>query len=203
MNIATDEYNDALIPGDIDYLKTLKPLINLSLIEGLKLCWLASLAEHNIVEIGSYMGRSACFLAAGSKAGNKCKVTCIEPWHQRNLKFDTRSPEKLNIFAKLGIREQFDRQTEPYKNLIIAKQGYSAQIAKAWNAPVGLIFIDGNHNEAYTDFELWHRHIVSGGVMAFHDINFPHVAEQIHKIKKSQILKNWVTINRLAYAQKR
>lgn len=190
-------------PANLEYLKHLTPLINLSLNEGLMLYQLALSVKCDIVEVGSYMGRSSCFLAAGSRAGNKCKVTCIDPWDLRSQKFETRRPDRLEVFAKPGTRTAFARQTRPYRHFIIAIRGYSKEVCRTWTRPVGLIFIDGNHDEAYADFVLWHRHVIEGGTMAFHDINFPHVARQIARVKETGILTDWRVTERLAYAQKK
>ena len=123
-----DRYDDILIPQNIDYLENLKPAINLSLSEGLKLCWLASMAKFNIVEIGSYMGKSACFMAAGSRMGNRCQITCIEPWDLIDPNFDTRRPDRLATFAQADIKGHFDRQTRSYKDLIIAMYNNSEKV---------------------------------------------------------------------------
>lgn len=47
----------------------------------------------------------------------------------------------------------------------------SAEVGASWTGPVDLVFIDGDHNEeaCRTDWEQWHRHVVPGGVVAFHD----------------------------------
>jgi predicted O-methyltransferase YrrM len=47
----------------------------------------------------------------------------------------------------------------------------SEQTGRGWSHPVDLVFIDGDHAEeaTRTDWELWHRHVVPGGHVAFHD----------------------------------
>ncbi len=52
--------------------------------------------------------------------------------------------------------------------------GDSASIAKDWTTQVGLVFIDGGHDEdlAMTDYESWAPKLVKGGLLAIHDV-FP------------------------------
>ena len=50
----------------------------------------------------------------------------------------------------------------------------SALASRQWSTPLGMVFIDGGHSEeaAQTDYRSWADHIVSGGILAIHDI-FP------------------------------
>lgn len=198
---SNNEHIDLLVPPDLDYLIKLSPPVNLFLSEGLALCMLASKAMAHIVEVGSYMGKSACFMAAGSRMGTGQHITCIDPWDLVDKEFDHRNEEKLKTFARPTIRGRFDEQTRPYKDTITPIQGYSEQIARTWDRPIGLIFIDGYHSETKIDFDRWYSHMIKGGVMAFHDIHFPHVLQQIKEIKETRLLKHWITINRLVYAE--
>ena len=49
--------------------------------------------------------------------------------------------------------------------------GFSEQVAAGWRAPLDLVFVDGDHSEeaCRLDWELWHRFVEPGGVVAFHD----------------------------------
>ena len=50
--------------------------------------------------------------------------------------------------------------------------GRSADVARLWGTPLGLVFIDGGHTEqaAITDFEGWAPWVASGGALAIHDV---------------------------------
>ena len=45
----------------------------------------------------------------------------------------------------------------------------SVEVAETWNKPVGVLFIDGDHNQVKADFNAWEKHVVSGGYILFHD----------------------------------
>ena len=51
-------------------------------------------------------------------------------------------------------------------------QGWSTEVAKTWEKPIHLIFIDGSHqyDDVLRDFESFLPHVVPGGVVAFHDV---------------------------------
>ena len=50
-------------------------------------------------------------------------------------------------------------------------QGDSSQVAKAWDKPIGVLFIDGNHSYegCKADIDNYYPHMAKGGVMLFHD----------------------------------
>jgi hypothetical protein len=48
----------------------------------------------------------------------------------------------------------------------------SQQLGRTWSlGPIDLVFIDGDHSidGCRDDWKLWHRHVTSGGAVAFHD----------------------------------
>ena len=49
---------------------------------------------------------------------------------------------------------------------------WSKVAARNWATPLGLVFIDGGHSfeTALTDYLCWHKHLVPGGYLLFHDI---------------------------------
>ena len=56
--------------------------------------------------------------------------------------------------------------------------GRSADVARLWATPLGLVFIDGGHTEAaaITDYEGWAPWVAPGGALAIHDV-FPDPAD--------------------------
>jgi hypothetical protein len=58
---------------------------------------------------------------------------------------------------------------------IVATSGLAA---RHWTTPLGMVFIDGGHSEAAAlcDYRSWAGHVVSGGLLAIHDV-FPDPAD--------------------------
>ena len=56
--------------------------------------------------------------------------------------------------------------------------GRSADVARLWGTPLGLVFIDGGHTEraAVTDYRSWAPWVAPGGALAIHDV-FPDPAD--------------------------
>ena len=124
--------------------------------------------RSNIVEIGSYHGRSTCCLALGCK-GSERRVFAIDS-------FDG-GPDlpKAESFAR--FRSNIERlQLAEYVQPIV---GLSTEVAKTWGKPIHFLFVDGSHlyDDVMADFASFFPHVAPGGLVAFHDVDksFPGV----------------------------
>ncbi|MBN2309082.1 MAG: class I SAM-dependent methyltransferase [Candidatus Hydrogenedentes bacterium] len=127
-----------------------------------------------IVEIGSFLGRSTCWLARGAKSTFREKVTAIDhfkgsPEHQAGSSFECRFlTEHGSTFP--AFQENIRRAgVEDYVEPIVAS---SEDAAKTWDRPIRFLFIDGDHSYEATrrDFSLWAPFLIPGGCIAFHDV---------------------------------
>lgn len=139
--------------------------------EGARLAFLAAQVPDDqvIVEIGSNRGKSAAFLARGSKAGNGVKVHCVDLW-------ETGGQGEYNHlgFDQPETHETFRRQIADVKvkSMIVEHQGHSVEVGENWTGPkVGLLFLDGDHRyEAVAaDLEAWIPHLAEEAFICFHD----------------------------------
>ena len=164
-------YDESGLPFDFDsFLATHKGGISPE--EGLALSrYAGSIDNGDIVEIGSYRGKSAVALAHGLQAGpvTQTRIYCIEP-HENFTgvyggEFGARDRgEFYRIMLETGY---YDRVS-----LINLK---SAAAAKGWSAPIGLLFIDGDHTVegVRQDAEAWESHVLPGGYVVFDDSTDP------------------------------
>src|SRR6266851_4494121 len=55
---------------------------------------------------------------------------------------------------------------------VVVVVGRSAEVARLWRAPLGMVFIDGGHTDAaaVADYEGWAPWVAPGGVLAIHDV---------------------------------
>ena len=60
----------------------------------------------------------------------------------------------------------------------------SLVVARDWSKPIGVLFIDGNHNQAMQDFGAWEKYLIKDGIVLFHDyyLHSPMVMEACHEI---------------------
>ena len=121
-----------------------------------------------IVEIGSWMGKSACWLAAGSKSAQREKVHAVDPFDGGPMLADRdiirEEGTTYHRFVDNLTRVELFDHVEP----IVATSGLAV---RKWDKPIRLLFIDGDHSyEAVrADFEAWSAFLVLGALVAFDD----------------------------------
>ena len=119
----------------------------------------------NVLEIGSYEGRSAIFFM---KYFNKINLICVDTW----LGTDEQGDIKID-FKK--IENNFDYNIKRYKNNITKYKGTSDNFFKLnINKNFDFVYIDGYHkyetilNDAQSAFELLNK----GGFILFDDLTW-------------------------------
>src|SRR2546423_4977089 len=144
-------------------------------VEGYMLYCLARDGEGTgeIVEIGSWMGRSTAWLAAGSRASGRERVHAIDTFDGGPmLKADDYPVLKEQGTTYHAFEENLARaglldHVEP----VISE---SRAAAARWDGgAIRLLFIDGDHSyEAVeADLEAWLPHIAPRGYVAFDDVH--------------------------------
>jgi predicted O-methyltransferase YrrM len=122
-----------------------------------------------IVEIGSYLGASSTFLAAGAKE-SRGLVYCVDTWEN-----DAMSEGQRDTY------EEFMKNTQRFKTVIAPLRGLSTDIARSFNKRIDLLFIDGDHSYegVKEDVEAWFPKLNEKAVVIFHDIGW---AEGVQKV---------------------
>jgi predicted O-methyltransferase YrrM len=136
-----------------------------------------------VLEVGTYCGKSTIYLAAAARAAGQPVITVDHhhgseenqpgwEYHDTSLvdprtgRLDT-LPYARATLAAAGVEDD-----------VIVVVGRSADVARLWRTPLGMLFIDGGHTDAAasTDYESWAPWVAPGGVLAIHDV-FPDPAD--------------------------
>jgi len=137
-----------------------------------------------LLEVGTYCGRSTLLIADAARTAG---VTALTVDHHRGSEeqqpgWDYHDPETVD--AELGVMDTLPtfRRTLHRAGLeehVVALVGRSPQVAAVWNAPLGLVFVDGGHTDehANADYEGWAPHVADGGLLVIHDV-FPDPADE-------------------------
>ena len=129
----------------------------------------------HFVEVGSWMGKSACYMAEHIKqSGKQIKFDCVDIWDDNSTEIAYRTmmehAKKLNMtllevfkgnLAKYGV---FDR--------VNAIKTTSANAAMLYaDGSLDMVFIDASHDfdNVMTDLKAWYPKVRSGGEFAGHD----------------------------------
>ncbi len=168
------------------------------------------------LEVGSYCGKSSVYIGAACQQ-NDSVLYALD--HHRGseehqLGEEYHDPELYD--GGVGLMDSFKafRDTVSRAKLddtVVPVVSSSAVASKHWVTPLGMVFIDGGHSEeaAHTDYRSWAGHVVSGGILAIHDI-FPNPAEggqapyNIWKLAKaSGLFEELATVNTLGLFRRR
>ena len=167
------------------------------------------------LEIGSYCGKSALYIGTATKL-NKQTLFSID--HHRGSEEqqpgeDYCDPDLINDKGD-GINTlPYFLETIKRSNLgdAISPIISSSQEASVnWQKDLAMVFIDGGHSQkaAMTDYLLWNKYLIPGGLLAIHDV-FPDPEDggrppfEIYNLaKKSGQFKELPMIKSLAFLEK-
>lgn len=159
---------------------------------GLRLAHLAAVVPANqaIVEIGSYKGKSTCYLAAGSQMGSKAPVFAVDPWDTPG------NPGGRFGFDQRATFADFQSQVQRmgFQDVIKPMKDFSWRVAKKWTGPIGLLYIDGSHTEkdVLQDWRLWSPFLAPRAWVAFDDYDTPRnpgvkiVVDKLRRVPRTQ-----------------
>jgi predicted O-methyltransferase YrrM len=147
--------------------------------EGLALyeAGLEAAALGPLLEIGTYCGKSAVYLGAAARERDTILITIDHHGGSEEMQpdWEHHDPELVDPVTGLMNSFPFFQRTMEEAGLddeVVAIVGDSPTIAKHWTTPLALVFIDGAHSEepAMADYEGWAPKLVSGGLLAIHDV---------------------------------
>ncbi len=158
-----------------DKLKHIEGWLNMT--DGYVLMQLAKdgMGAGEIVEVGSFLGLSTCWLALGTKAAGREKVTAVDHFHG-SAEHQKGAKAECDVLVEQGTT--FNQFVENLKSVEVADyvtsiKANSTEAAKDWNEPIRLLFLDGDHEyeSVKADYEAWSDYVVPEGYVCFHDVD--------------------------------
>lgn len=124
-------------------------------------------AEGEILEIGSFKGKSTILLAKSAALGDGAIINAVDPM---TAPCET-DPDLKGDESSLA---DFTRNIEEHgvKERVVLHQMLASELARTWDKPLRLLWIDGDHTYPGTksDFEGFAPHLADNGIVAFHDV---------------------------------
>ena len=136
---------------------------------------------HNIVEVGSYQGKSTVLLGHVVKSFSpNSKVHAIDP-HEGVV-----SSAQNGLLSLPPTLANFNKNISDWgvRGWVDLINDYSFNVA--WEGPISMLFIDGllDYQSVSRDFYHFARFIRPGGFVAFHDYGgpYPGVAQLVNEV---------------------
>lgn len=154
--------------------------------EGVALCRAARqapVAAGSMLEVGTYCGKSAVYLAAAavdlgtplfSVDHHRGSLEMQPGWeHHDPSLVDPASGRMDSLPAARATIERAGLEDD-----VVLVVGPSVTVALQWCAPLSFLFIDGGHGHdaAWADYRAWAPKVAGGGLLAIHDV-FPDPAD--------------------------
>jgi predicted O-methyltransferase YrrM len=144
-----------------------------------------------VVEIGSYLGSSSCFICSGLP--QDAKLVCIDTWENHAMRYDDNDVDA----DPRDTYQEFVKNTEIFSNRITKIRKWSddaAEDVRAIGKPINFLFIDGDHHyeSVLKDWLLYSPLLDKRAYIAFHDTGWAEgvqrvVAEYIKPLAKLHI----------------
>jgi predicted O-methyltransferase YrrM len=145
----------------------------------------------HFVEVGSWLGRSASFMAVEiMNSGKDIKLDCVDLWE-----FDPEGDVDESLFiraknpAELFLRNMKKSNVE---NLVNPLKMSSVTASKLYeDNSLDFVFIDANHEYHHIkeDIEAWYPKVKTGGYIGGHDYgNYESVTQAVQEAFKNDIL---------------
>ena len=129
---------------------------------------------ENVLEIGSFEGRSTCWLLENTQA----RVTCVDTWD---------GSDEHTMEHKAGLFDRFLDNIKDYKDRVTIMRGFSGEVLRQFPCePIfDFIYIDGSHysKDVLEDAILSWRLLKQGGIIIFDDLNWKIEGTELNNIK--------------------
>lgn len=132
------------------------------------LAYTSTKTAGRIVEVGSFKGKSTCWMAKAIQiAGANEKIAAVDPHintHDHHVVPDYKEESSYDAFLNNLKNCGIDKYVEPIKKT-------SQDAAENWNQPIKLLFIDGSHlyDDVMLDLKFWEPRLIQGGIVVMHD----------------------------------
>lgn len=124
-------------------------------------------AEGEILEIGSFKGKSTVILAKAAALNGNSKIHAVDP-------MTAPSATDPDLRGDASSFSDFQKNITAHNvaDKIEFHQTFSFELAKTWDKPLRLLWIDGDHTYRGTklDFDGFAPFLTDGAIVAIHDV---------------------------------
>lgn len=124
-------------------------------------------AKGDVLEIGSFKGKSTVILAKASALAGDAKIYAVDP-------LTAPSATDPDLRGDESSLKDFKANVERLKvaDRIEFHQTFSYKLAQIWTRPLRFLWIDGDHTYKGTklDFDGFAPHLTDGAIVAIHDV---------------------------------
>ncbi len=126
-----------------------------------------------IVEIGTFLGRSAVLLAGARKLRGSGKVHCVDPFNASGDAVSVPFYRAIVGAQQESQRQRFDQNIHRagLTQWVQVHQDTAETIGASWSEPIDMLFLDGDQSPkgVRAAYEQWSPWLKVGGILAVHN----------------------------------
>lgn len=126
--------------------------------------------DSHFVEVGTWKGMSACYMAVEIINSNKnIRFDCVDTWEYVETSTEIAKEHFENLY------EIFLENIQPVKDIINIIKSISWDAASLYSdQSLDFVFIDAGHDyeSVFKDLNAWYPKIKNGGIFAGHDYHY-------------------------------
>lgn len=139
--------------------------------------------NSHFVEVGSWKGRSSCYLAVEiENSGKLIKLDCIDTFEGSEEHLDPNSDAFEPLLQdRNGLYKEFLKNIQPVRHIIMPIKMSSLDAAELYSDnSLDFVFIDAAHDyeNVRADILAWKNKVRVGGILAGHDYSW---SEEVKK----------------------
>lgn len=121
----------------------------------------------DVLEIGSFKGKSTIILAKGARLAAQERIVAVDPLTSPSVTDPSLRGEASGL---PDFRANLERAGVAAN--VEFHQMFSGELAQSWDRKLRLLWIDGDHTVAgsNSDYEQFSPHLADGAIIAFHDV---------------------------------
>ena len=153
-----------------DLLKEVEPIegyLSAKEIRFLALLAACPTTKGEILEIGSFKGKSTIILTKAAAFSGNPKIVAVDPMTAPSV-----TDPDLKDAASSLTEFQANLRRHKIAPHVEFHCSFSSELANTWSRPLRLLWIDGDHTYKGTkqDFDLFAPHLADGAIVAMHDV---------------------------------
>ena len=158
---------DAFLTNLLEEVESIEGYLSANEIRFLALLAACPTAKGELLEIGSFKGKSTVVLAKAAAFSGNPKVVAVDPMTAPSVT----DPDLKNAASSLNDL-QINIRRHNIGQQVEFHCAFSSELAKTWSRPIRLLWIDGDHTYEGTkqDFDLFAPHLADGAIVAMHDV---------------------------------
>lgn len=126
-----------------------------------------------IVEVGSFLGKSTVMIAGALKRRGGGRVHCVDPFDGSGEAHSEPVYRAIVAQSPLPLLERFQQNLRRagVSELVTVHRGTAAAIGATWQAPIDLLFLDGDQSPAgaRAAYDAFAPFLKPGGILALHN----------------------------------